>query len=344
MSRYVVDGRFLLGRPTGLHRVARSLLDAALEAGLEAEVWAPRGADDPLVSRRFAVPRGRGVDRLWEQVVLPAAAGRRTVVSLTNTSPVVRPGVVMVHDLAVRVGPQWFAHSMRLYAATLLHGARRAGHVVTVSAAVRDELVAAGVARSRVTVIPPAVDPMFAPAPTATVDEARARFGLERPYLVLTGWADPRKDAVTAVAAHQRVVADVPHDLVLVGAEHPTFAPVALPHLTSVRRVGHVEDRWLVALLSGATALLYPSRYEGFGLPPLEAQACGTPAVAADIPALRESTAGTVRLEPVADVGAWAAAVRDALAGRLSCPSPPARSWQAAGRQLVAALRDGAAR
>ena len=79
-------------------------------------------------------------------------------------------------------------------------------------------------------------------------------------------------------------------------------------------------------MLTGATVLLYPSRYEGFGLPPLEAMACGTPAVVSDIPALRESTAGTARLVPPGDVDGWADALRDGLRGRLSRPTPPTRS------------------
>jgi glycosyltransferase involved in cell wall biosynthesis len=171
----------------------------------------------------------------------------------------------------------------------------------------------------------------------------RDRFGLSRPYALVPGWADPRKDAVTAAAAHRQVVADLPHDLVLVGETHPTFAPVRISDATTIRRLGHVGDDDLVALLSGADVLLYPSRYEGFGLPPLEALACGTPAVASDIPALRESTAGAVRLVAPGDIDAWSTALRDGLSGRLSCPSPPTRLLQEVGRQLADALSSGSA-
>jgi glycosyltransferase involved in cell wall biosynthesis len=232
---------------------------------------------------------------------------------------------------------------MRAYAAAVLRSARRAEQVITVSHTVRGELADRGVDPERLTVVSPAVDPRFAPATDAEVAAVRVRFGLDRPYALLTGWADPRKDALTAVAAHQRVVDDIAHDLVLVGGRHPTFAPVELPTAPGVRRLGHVSDDELVALLTGAAVLLYPSRYEGFGLPPLEALACGTPAVASDIPALRESTAGLVRLAPPADVDQWAAALRDGLAGQLSCPSPPSRSQQEVGRQLADALSSGSA-
>jgi glycosyltransferase involved in cell wall biosynthesis len=344
----VVDGRFLLAPPTGLHRVARQFVTAARNAGADLEVWAPAGTADPLVDREVRVPggrpNGRWSGRFWEQVVLPSAAHGRQILSLTNTAPLLNPGVVLIHDIAATVGPQWFAGSMRLYARTVLASARRADHVVTVSQAVADDLATAGIRPARLSVVPPAVDEVFAPAGDDVVAALRQRLGLERTYVVAVGWADPRKDVATAAAAHLQVVTDRPHDLVLVGRPHPTFAPVTIPAAPSIKPVGRLDDADLIALLTGAEVLLYPSRYEGFGLPPLEAQACGTPAVASDIPAIRESSAGTVRLEPVGDVAAWADALRAGLSGRLSCASPPSRRWAAAGQQLadaIAAASDG---
>jgi glycosyltransferase involved in cell wall biosynthesis len=335
---YVVDGRFLTTRPTGLHRVARGFVSAARDAGVDVEVWAPGRTDDPLVDRIVPVAGGRPGGRLWEQVALPVLARGRTIWSLTNTAPLAVPGVVVVHDLAASVGPQWFAKSMRAYAKAVRAAARRARLVITVSQSVRDELAALGVDPARIVVVSPAVDPQFAPAAPDAIEVVRSRLGLHRPYAVVTGWADPRKDAATAVLAHRRVVDDSPHDLVLVGSRHPTFAPVRLPDNASIKRPGHVTDADLVALLSGASVLLYPSRYEGFGLPPLEALACGTPAVVSDIPVLRESTQGLVRLAPPGDVEAWAAALADGLNGRLSCGPASTRSPAAVGRQLAVAL------
>ena len=338
MTSYVVNGRFLRVRPTGLHRMARMLLVAALDAGLDAEVFAPSDTDDPLVDRRLGGPRGRAGGHVFEQVLLPLAARGRPVLSLTNTAPLAGHGVVMVHDLAPLVGPQWFARSMRLYVESVLVAARRASQVLTVSAAVAEELAAHRVEAGRITVVRQAVDPRFAPAPAAAVAEIRDRLALDRPYAVMVGWRDPRKDVATAVAAHRLVVPDVPHDLVLVGGSHPVFAPVREPVEPTVRVMGYVPDQDLVPLLTGAAVLLYPSRYEGFGLPPLEALACGTPAIASDIPALRESTAGAARLTPVGDVEAWAAALREMLVGGGPPPRPPAWTWPQAAEQLIAAL------
>ncbi|HVU61365.1 MAG TPA: glycosyltransferase family 1 protein [Mycobacteriales bacterium] len=338
----VVDGRFLSGRATGLHRVARGFVAAAKEAGVDLEVWTPGRVDDPLADRALRVPGGRLGGRLWEQVILPAAAARHTIWSLTNTAPLARPGIVVVHDLAATVGPEWFAGSMRLYAHSVLTSARRAKHVITVSRAVRSELVAHGVGEERITVVSPAVDGRFAPAPSADVERLRASLGLDAEYVVMVGWADPRKDVATAVAAHERTVGELPHDLVLVGSGHPTFAPVPRPSGERIKIVGHASDPDLVALLTGAKALLYPSRYEGFGLPPLEAMACGTPAIVSDIPALRESTAGSsARLVAPEDAEGWAAALREGLSGTLTRPSPPTRSWQSVGAELAASLPAG---
>lgn len=337
----VVDGRFLVVRPTGLHRVASNFVAAAKDAGVPIQVWAPGGVDHPLIDRSVPMPAGRLTGRVWEQAVLPAVARGRPIWSLTNTTPVLAPGIVVVHDLAVVVGPEWFAASMRWYGRVMLSGARRARRVITVSHAIRDELMAVGVEGDRISVVSPAIDDEFSPSTGDQVADTRRRLGLDRGYAVMVGWADPRKDVATAVAAHQRVVTQHPHDLVLVGESHPTFAPVALADLASVRRVGHLGDRDLIPLLTGAKVLLYPSRYEGFGLPPLEALACGTPAVASDIPALRESTAGLVPLVAPGDVAGWADALLAGITGALSCPSPPVRPWRAVGQQLAAALSAG---
>ncbi len=335
----VVNGRFLRATPVGLHRVAASMLDAAVGAGLDATVLAPPGVGDPRVDRHVWGPPGRFGDHAWEQVSLPAAARRRLVLSLANTAPLLaRRSAVLVHDLAPVVGPQWFARSVRGYARLVLAGARRAERVLTVSEAVLRELVDAGVAADRIRVVRPALDPSFAPAPDDAVTAVRRRHGLDRPFALFVGWADPRKDVATAVAAHRAVRADVEHDLVVVGRPHVTFAQVQLPDDPSIRRLGYVSDDDLRALLTGAVALLYPSRYEGFGLPPLEAWACGTPAIVADIPVLRETTEGRGTLLPVGDVDAWARALRAALAGDLEVPSRPGWTWAEAGNALVRAV------
>ncbi|MCW2543242.1 MAG: hypothetical protein JWM40_794, partial [Frankiales bacterium] len=250
----VVNGRFLPQVPGGLQRTARSLLEA-LRPLVDLEVVAP--APDPMADVVLKGPGGRGGGQLWEQVLLPRHAAGRPVLSLANTAPLAsRRSTVWVHDLAPLVGPQWFRPSMRLYGQLVLRAARRAELVVTVSEAVRGELLSRGV--RRVEVVRPAVDPLVTPHPGPAPTDG--------PYVLMVGWADPRKDLATALAAHLRVTA--PHRLVLVGARRGVFAPIAAPHGESVTVLPHVSDDELRALMTGASALLFPSLYEGFGLPP----------------------------------------------------------------------------
>jgi glycosyltransferase involved in cell wall biosynthesis len=334
-----VNGRFLRARPTGLHRAARSLLDAAVSEGLEVEVLAPPGVDDPRVDRHPWAPQGRFADHLWEQVRLPLAAGRRTVLSLANTSPLAaRRSAVVVHDLAPLVGPHWFVPSMQAYARLVLLGAKRADRVLTVSEAAAADLVAHGIPAGRIRVVRSVIDASFRPQPAAVVAELRGRLRLERPYALMVGWADPRKDAATAVAAHLALVDRVPHDLVLIGRQHVTFAEVRLPEAPSVKRLGFLSDPDMRTLLSGADVLLYPSLYEGYGLPPLEAWACGTPAIVSDIPSVREATEGLAVMIGPGDVEGWSAALERALVDGLPVPQPTARTWADAGRELRAAI------
>ena len=343
----VVNGRFLRAAgssASGVQRVARGLLDAARDAGVRLEVFAPRPTADPRVDRTTWAPPGPVGERIWEQAILPALARGRPILSLANTGPLASGrSIVMTHDLAPLVGPQWFSSRGRRHGGLILASARRARVVLAVSEAVRAELIARGRSADRVFVVRPAVDERFRPASPEAVDRLRERLGLSRPYVLLVGWADPRKDAATAVEAHRLVVMDVPHDLVVTGVPRPIFAPVRLPAADSIKRLPAVPDDDLPALLTGAAALLYPSRYEGFGLPPLEAMACGTPALVSDIPVLRESAGGRAEYVPVGDIDAWAIALRAALVGDISPAEPPAWSWADAARSLRDALRSAGA-
>ena len=338
MTSVVVNGRFLRGTPTGLHRVGRALLDAAVAQGLEAEVLAPPGTDDPRVDRIVPGPSGGLADHLWEQVSLPRAAAGRPILSLANTAPLLaRRGLVLVHDLAPLVGPQWFAPSFRLYGLAVLAGARRAEQVFTVSHVVADELRTRGV-RAPVTVVHNAVDETVRPVDAAAVRSVLDRLSIRPPYVLFVGWADPRKDVATAVAAHRLAAQSQPHRLVLTGLAHRNFAPVVVPDLDTVLRLGYVADDDLRALLTGASALVYPSRYEGFGTPPLEAWACGTPALVSDIPVLRESTEGRAVYVPAGDVNAWAEAITAAVRGEIEAPPPSSWTWADAAGVLMDAL------
>ncbi|MCU1601854.1 MAG: glycosyltransferase family 1 protein [Frankiales bacterium] len=326
----VVDGRVFGGRATGIQRVARGAFDAAREQGLEASVVAPRGVEDPRVDRHLPTASSR----VYEQLALPLHARGRTVLSLANTAPIlVRHSVVFVHDLGPSKHPEWFAPRMRLYARAVETAARRADVVLTPSQAIADEITSLA-PRGTVRVVRPATE--LAPATPAEVAAVRGKHGLAGPYAVLLGWADPRKDLATALAAHRRARAVVAHDLVLVGSAHPNLAPVDLP--ADVVHAGAVGDDELRALLTGAHVLLHPSRYEGFGLPPLEAAACGTASLLGDVPAVREATHDLLPVLPLGNVDAWTDALVQAIRHRPAVPQLPRWTWTDTGAALLAAL------
>jgi glycosyltransferase involved in cell wall biosynthesis len=258
------------------------------------------------------------------------------VLSLANTAPLLaRHSAVFVHDLAPLREPSWFVPRMRVYARAVASAARRAEVVLVPSCAVARELEEVLGVRGAV-VVRPAVT--GAPATDEEVERVRRARGMHERYAVLVGWGDPRKDLATALAAHQQVREAVPHELVLVGSAHRNLAPVAAPTDPSVRVLGRLDDRELAAVLTGADVLLHPSVYEGFGLPPLEAWACGTPALVGDVAAVREATWDLAPVLPLRDPDAWARALAAALTEGLPVPSPPPWTWPDAGAALTAAL------
>lgn len=338
MSVLVVNGRFLGGMPTGIHRVGRGFLDGLRGEGVALEVVAPAGTIDPRVDRVTWHPPGTIGSHLWEQVLLPLAARGRPLLCLANTAPLAyRSTYVLIHDIAPVMNPGWFTASGRAYGRIMMAAARRARGVVVPSEQVRRELATVGVPAGRIYAVHPAIAEGFGPADPSAVDAVRSRLRLERPYLLHVGWG-LRRDVATIASAHLQLAPTVQHDLILVGQRHPNLVQQPIPEAPTIRRVGFVSDEDLRSLLTGAAALLFPTRYEGFGLPPLEALACGTPAIVSDIPVLRESAGGAATYVAPGDVEAWARAMADALAGALTVNRPPPWSWDDAAAKLRRAL------
>lgn len=179
---------------------------------------------------------------------------------------------------------------------------RYAHHVVTISHAVlREAKERLGWGEDRLSAVPLAPDAVFFPRPAEAVAAVRGRFGLDGPYVLFVGSLEPRKNLRLAWQALRRLKAAVP--LVLVGwtawgdkswlAEALSRRDARSP---KVVLTGFVDDETLAALYTGAAALVYPSLYEGFGLPVLEAMACGCPVVCSRIPSLEETSGGAALL------------------------------------------------
>lgn len=241
----------------------------------------------------------------WEQVALPLLARRRgasLVLCPANTAPLAGIATaVVVHDAAALHHPEWYsplyARYQRMLIPRVVAGAQ---HLVTVSAFSKDELVrCAGADPSRVAVVPGGVDHTRM-HPAADAERARAVHGLgDRPYVLTVASRTTRKNLAALGPAAARL-ANHGIDLFAAGSGRPQFDDGAgLP--AGVRPLGHVDDAHLPGLYAGAAAFVLPSRHEGFGLPCLEAMACGTPVVTTTGGALPDTCGDAALLEEVDD-------------------------------------------
>ena len=230
-------------------------------------------------------------------------------------SPV--PMVVTVHDLVPLKRRGEFLRSGLRFNLRYLAVQRAVRVIVPTRAVAGDAEYALGIPSERIAVIGEAAAPAMRRRSDSEVDAVRARYNLPERYLLWVGGLrtpDPRK-RVAALARAKRTM-----PLVLVGA-----AGRWARELPDVILTGVVDDEELAAIYSGAHALVFPSADEGFGLPPVEALACGTPVVASDVPALREVLGDRATLTPVDDLDALIAA---AEAVERPAPAPPPWSWE----------------
>jgi glycosyltransferase involved in cell wall biosynthesis len=226
------------------------------------------------------------------------------------------PSVVTAHDLAIYRHPEWFPGGQWLSVRHVVpRSLRRADLVACVSASTaRDVAELFEVPRDRLRVVHLGVERSFSPQPAERVAELRARLGLPERFLLSLSTIEPRKNLPTLLQAWARLPDRPP--LVIAGAVG-WRADEVLAHLErsgpGVLRLGAVSSPDLPALCSAACCLAHPAWYEGFGLPPLEAMACGTPVVASNRSSLPEVLGDAALLADPADVDAWTAALRRVL-------------------------------
>jgi glycosyltransferase involved in cell wall biosynthesis len=290
MASIALNARFYAHKPTGMQRY-----------GIE---MANRLADVLDVVRPSSSLRGAS-GHLWEQAWLPAASGNRLLWSPNNTGPLaVARQVCTMHDIIPVEHPEWFnARFSAWYQWLLPKLTRRVQHLIAVSEFTKQRLVERfGIRPEKITVVWNGVDAQFRQRSADEIAEVREALGIRSPrYLLSLGSLEPRKNLRLLLGAWGKLGRELPDDLslVVVGAKGSlqVFRDASINEIPEgVHFTGYARQEHLPALYSGALALVYPSLYEGFGLPPLEAMACGTPVIASNTTSLPEVTGGAALL------------------------------------------------
>jgi len=352
--RIVVDASPLALPRTGIGNYVRGMLAGlAAEAGREHEVvaFAAVGfpgrrrieaslAALPLERRLVVLPYARGLRSLWSRAGRPPVewlAGRLDVFHFSDWMyPAQRSGLraTTIHDLVPLRFPEWTARQTRRMHGAKYENARRTCRLIVANSefTARDVVERLGVTEERVRVAYPGVDPLFGPGGERAVRE--------RPYVLTVSTFEPRKNLGTLVEAFRLLRTRRPElELLVVGAGH---AELPVP---GVVWAGFVPNEQLARLYRGAAAFAYPSRFEGFGIPVVEALASGVPAVVSAHPSLDEAAGGAALRADPESPEAWADALESALetgdGTRAGGIEHAARfTWEACGRAVLHAYLD----
>ncbi len=318
-------------RRAGIHgyiaNTLRCLPDADPE--LRYTVFVREGAPDMAARmrvRRSRLPTGWPPARiLWEQAALPWQLGGLDLLhGMAFVTPVLSrcPTVVTIYDLSFVRYPDRLSTARRLYLQRLTgYSARRARRVIAISeSTARDIETLLGVPRARIDVAVPGVQERFQLLPAAEVAAFRERQGLPERFLLYLGTLEPRKNLTVLLYAYARLPESLRREapLILVGGKgwgldelRATIVRLGLEQ--HVRLEGYAPDDDLPLWYNAATTFVYPSVYEGWGMPVVEALACGTPAIVSATSSLPEAVGDGGLALPPNDIDGWAQALERAL-------------------------------
>jgi glycosyltransferase involved in cell wall biosynthesis len=315
-AHVAVDGSGLARRRAGVGVYTAEILRAlaAERPGSRFTVYAgaPAAFDDPA----FAFERPPAARLVGRHVLWPARLRRLRAdlyfgpAGQLPLGDVGHPAVVTAHDMAIYRHPEWFPGGQALSTRLVVpRSMRRADAIVAVSASTaRDVAELFGVEERRLEVVPEGVSGRFRPLPREQMEDVRRRLDLPPRFVLFVGTIEPRKNLPTLLDAWSRMRERPP--LVVAGTWGWRCEDVRERLASDGAQVlGAVSGDDLPGLYNLATCLAHPAWYEGFGLTPLEAMACGAPVVAADVSSLPEVVGDAGLLVAPADVEGWTAAL-----------------------------------
>lgn len=270
----------------------------------------------------------------WEQWSLPAFS-RAIRADALHTTAFVAPrflppsirSIVTIHDLAFRRYPETIPRLRRLYyGCTIPASIRKAQMVITDAEAIRREVLALG-ATTPVEAIPLGVDPtLHHPTPHPNDGQTLIRLGITKPFVLFTGTREPRKNVSTLLKAMHHAWACGSDTRLVLAGRYGWLVNDSHWNDDRLIRVGYISHEEMAALYRSCAAYCTASLYEGFDLPSVEAQACGAPILASNIPVHREFLASATRFIHPTDVSAWTEALLN-LPQRDPAPGTP-RPWK----------------
>lgn len=281
-GRVYINGRFLCRQATGVQNYASGLIQALQNNNSEAVVLAPHGSFniENLKIRKTGI--GSGV--FWEQLWLPLFLlfrRRSLLLNFSNTAPLlVKNQFITVHDLAFRKDVRWFSPAFRAWYNFLMPRlCRKVPLVITVSGFIKKEICSAyHIPEEKIMVLPNGLPQISA--------SGEPPFDFR--YLMITGVYNPRKNASFIVSLLPLLKK---HGYHVVGTGHnaTVYGRVSFTADPNLHILGYVDKAYYYSLMKHSEALIFPSEYEGFGIPVLEALCMGRPVIMPDMPEYRES-------------------------------------------------------
>lgn len=341
-ARIGIDITSALAQSGGIGRYTRELIDAVVRLGTEFNftLFSARQPNNFNADRVFSLTGNvsfkeipiseRWLYRIWYRLRLPISVQNFTgSMDLFHSPDFVLPPVsrrvptlLTVHDLSFIHFPEAYTDNLVSYLNRVVPWSiKRASHILADSQATQEDLINHWkIPQDKITVLYSGVSKNFKPVTTPKeIRRVRMKYKLgDGPYLISVGTVQPRKNYQMLIKAFRKVADKYKHNLIIVGGmgwmHEPILDEIRLQKLEGrVRFLGFIDDRDLPALYSAATLFAFPSLYEGFGLPILEAMACGVPVIASDASSLPEVAGDAALLLPANDVEAWAHNMLDLL-------------------------------